>query len=490
MNDLSVPTRLQSDAATRVAALFAVQRRAFAADPYPAADARRAKLKALKHQIRRYQDLLAQAMSDDFGYRATSESKLIDLLGVMLEANHAIRHLRRWMRPSRRAPELLLWPNRLQVRYQPKGVVGVVVPWNLPVYLAVGPLIAAIAAGNRVMIKMPERTPATNALLARVLAEVFSEDEVAVVGEELLDTGVFTALPFDHLVFTGSTIVGRIVMRSAADHLTPVTLELGGKSPAVVTRNYSLADAARRIAHGKVVNCGQLCVAPDYALVPREGVEAFVDAARARFAGWFGSRVAARQDYTSLVDDRHHRRLLELLEDARAQGARIIACADYDAARDGRNMPLHIVTGCTPAMRLMQEEIFGPVLPVIAYDTLDDAIDQINRGPRPLALYCFSDDAADQALLLRRTHSGGVTINDWGWHAFNYDAPFGGIGDSGTGSYHGVEGFRELSHARTVFRRHRFFPTELFHPPYGNLAQRLSLKFFLGRADPTLTPKR
>jgi coniferyl-aldehyde dehydrogenase len=486
MNDSSNMPRLNVEAAVRVAQLFAAQRAAFEADPYPAAEARRAKLKALKKQISRYQDLLAAAMSQDFGFRAPAESKMLDLLGATLEANHAISHLGSWMKPSRRATELLFLSNSLQVTYQPKGVVGVIVPWNFPIYLAVGPLIAALAAGNRVMIKMPEIMPATNAVLARLLGEIFREDEVAVVGEELVDPGVFTSLLFNHIVFTGSPGVGKIVMRTAADNLTPVTLELGGKSPAVVTRDYPVADAAKRLAHGKATNCGQVCVSPDYALVPRERVDEFVAGVKASFVELFGTTISGNHDYTSIVNDRHYARISELLADARAKGATVVSCADYDPAADGRRMPLHIVTGCTAYMRIMQEELFGPILPVVPYDTMEDAIKFINAGDRPLAMYCFSHNAAERQNLLRRTHSGGVTINDWGWHTINHDAPFGGIGNSGMGTYHGVEGFRELSHARTVFKRHRFFPIDLFYPPYGNFVQRLSLHVFLGKGDSAL----
>ena len=486
MNDQTRSSRLHVQATARVAELFAAQRAAFQAAPSPDAPSRIDKLKALQRQIRRHQDLLAAAMSQDFGLRPAAESKMLDLLGSMLQVRHAISHVRRWMKPSRRATELLFLSNRVQVSYQPKGVVGVIVPWNFPVYLAVGPLIAALAAGNRVMLKMSEITPATNAALARLLGEVFAEDEVAVVGEELSDPAVFSALPFDHLVFTGSPNVGRIVMRQAAENLTPVTLELGGKSPAVVTRNYPLADAAARIAHGKSVNGGQVCIAPDYALVPSEQVDAFAAAVKASYSKMYGAQLAGSPDCTSIVDDRHHARLASLLDDARAQGASVIACAEPGAAAGGRQMPLYIVTSCTPGMRLMKEELFGPILPVVPYDTVDEAIAFINAGPRPLALYCFSHDAAERQALLRRTHSGGVTINDWGWHALNHDAPFGGIGNSGMGNYHGVEGFRELSHAKTVFTRQRFFPTQLFYPPYGNFVQKLTLKIFLGAADPTL----
>jgi coniferyl-aldehyde dehydrogenase len=381
---------------------------------------------------------------------------------------------------------LLFLSNILSVTYQPKGVVGVIVPRNFPIYLAVGPLIAALAAGNRVMIKMSEITPATNAALTRLLGEVFQEDEVAVVGEELTDPNVFTSLPFDHIVFTGSPGVGKIVLRSAAGNLTPVTLELGGKSPAIVMRDYPLADAAKRITHGKTTNCGQICVSPDYALVPRERVDEFIADVESSFLKMFGPHVSESPDYTWVVNDRHCARLSGLLSDAREKGVTVIPCADYDFGRNGRQMPLHIVTNCTADMRIVKEELFGPILSVVPYDTFEDAIQFVNASDRPLAMYCFGRDAAQRQSLLRRTHSGGVTINDWGWHAINHDAPFGGVGHSGMGTYHGVEGFRELSHAKTVFKRHRFFPIGLFYPPYGNLAQQLSLELFLGTGDSSL----
>lgn len=484
MNDRS--PLVHAEAPVRLRELFASQQSAFARQPYPGANERKDALRRLRRQVQRYQDLLAQAMSEDFGFRSPAESKMLDLLGSTLEINHALSHLARWMRPRRRRPELLFMSNSLQVTYQPKGVVGVIVPWNFPIYLALGPLAAALAAGNRVMIKMPEVTPATNAVLRRLLAEIFAEDQVAMVGEELHNPNDFTALPFNHIVFTGSPAVGRVVMRTAAENLTPVTLELGGKSPALVLRDYPLAQAARSIAHGKSTNAGQICVAPDYALVPRESVAAFVAQAKAAFSKLFGAEGALSHDYTAVVNERQAQRIQALLDDARAKGANIEVCG---AAGPQRRMPLHIVTGLRPDMRLMQEEIFGPVLPVLPYDELDGALRHINAGPRPLALYCYSHDASQRREVLRRTHSGGVTLNDWGWHTINHDAPFGGIGNSGMGTYHGEEGFRELSHAKTVFKRHRFFPIELFHPPYGNWAQRLTLKFFLRSADPALGPK-
>ena len=486
MDMTTVPSRPAASAASeRVARLFAAQRAAFATDPAPSASERRNRLKALKRQVQRYQDPLAEAMSRDFGYRAAAESKMLDLLGSVLEVNHALSHLRRWMKPSRRSTELLFLSNSVKVLYQPKGVVGVIVPWNFPIYLALGPLVAALAAGNRVMVKMSEVTPATNAVLRTMLAEVFAEDLVALVGEELVDPNVFTALPFDHIVFTGSPAVGRIVMRTAAESLTPVTLELGGKSPALVTRNYPIADAAKRITHGKSTNAGQICVAPDYALVPRERVDEFVAGVRRAFASLYAGKAVGNADYTAIVNDHHLRRLRALLDDAVTKGARVEPCAP-GPGHEGRQLPLQIVTGVTAEMRLMNEELFGPILPIVPYDTIEEATAYINAGPRPLALYCFSHDGAERDELLRRTHSGGVCVNDWGWQVVNHDAPFGGVGNSGMGSYHGEEGFRELSHAKTVFQRQRFFPIDLFYPPYGNFVQRLVMRVFLGRADSAL----
>lgn len=483
---LSTSQQFSDPATEHMYSVFKQQRAAFDAKPYPDLDDRRTKLLQIKKQIIRYQDVIATAINTDFSSRSVDESKLLDLLGSVLEAEHAIRHVRRWMRPSKRSTELLFLSNRLRVQYQPKGVVGVIVPWNFPVYLALGPLIAAIAAGNRVMIKLPEVTPATNAVVKRMLAEIFSEDEVAVFGEEILDPAQFTSLPFNHIVFTGSPAIGRVVMRAAADNLTPVTLELGGKSPALVSRHYPLADAAKRVLHGKATNCGQICVAPDYALVPKEKVDQFVAECQANFTAMYGNNISQNSNYTSIVNDRHLKRLLDILDDAKAKGAQIIACGEYDRDKDARRMPVHIVLNCTADMRILKEELFGPVLPVVAYGTVDDAIDYIQAGERPLALYLFTHDANERDYVLKQTHSGGVTLNDWGWHVVNHDAPFGGIGNSGMGTYHGEEGFRELSHAKTVFARHRFFPTQLFYPPYGTWVQKLALRFFLKQGDPKI----
>jgi coniferyl-aldehyde dehydrogenase len=378
------------------------------------------------------------------------------------------------MKPSRRHTEWLFLTNRAAVMYQPKGVVGIVVPWNFPVYLALGPLATALAAGNRCMVKTSEFAPHTSHALRAMLAEVFEETEVAVIEGDAGVARTFSALPFDHIVFTGSPEVGRHVMRAAADNLTPVTLELGGKSPAVVSKSANLAVAARRIAHGKTVNAGQICVAPDYALVPEGTEEAF---ARSVMEAAARMHPAHSDDYTAVIHERAHARQQALIDDARAHGASVFVCA---MPSDGRRMPLHVVLDVTPAMRIAREEIFGPILPVITYRDFDAAIAHIQQGTRPLALYYFGHDKAESGALLERTHAGGVTLNDWGWHVLNHDLPFGGIGGSGMGNYHGEEGFRELSHAKSVFAEHRWFPIELFHPPYGSFVQRLAMRLFLG----------
>jgi coniferyl-aldehyde dehydrogenase len=329
------------------------------------------------------------------------------------------------------------------------------------------------------MIKTSEFTPQTTEVLRVLLADCFGEEEVAVIGGAVETAQAFSRLPFDHLVFTGSPRVGRQVMRAAAENLTPVTLELGGKSPAIVGPRADLFEAALRIAHGKVFNAGQICVAPDYALVPRGRAADFAAAVKDAATRLY-PQVAGDPHYTSIVTAGHARRLQQLLDDAQAHGATLLRCGT--GAESDRQMPLTVVTGVDERMRLMQEEIFGPVLPVLEYDRLDDALAHVQRGERPLSLYAFGLDARERERVLKHTHAGGVSFNDWGWHVFQHDLPFGGIGNSGMGSYHGEEGFHALSHAKSVFERHRWFPIGLFYPPYGNIVQRLSMALYLGRA--------
>lgn len=467
--------------AEELAGMLARQRSAYLAQPYPSYAARVATLRRLREALRKHAVLLADAARHDFGARAEAETMMIDVLPSVLHISHILRSLKRWMKPSKRHTELLFKTNRAYVMYQPKGVVGIVVPWNFPVYLAIGPLATALAAGNRCLIKTSEFAPHTSQALCRLLAEVFDADHVAVVEGDARVAQNFSALPFDHLVFTGSPEVGRHVMRGAAANLTPVTLELGGKSPALVSRSADLNVAARRVAHGKTVNGGQVCIAPDYALVPEECAETF---AQAVFAASAKQHPSGGGDYTSVIHERAYARQQALLDDARAHGARVLSCP---MPADGRRLPLQIVLGVTDEMRIAREEIFGPILPIRTYRDFDEAITYIQRGTRALALYYFGQDKHETNALLHRTHAGGVTLNDWGWHALNHDLPFGGVGNSGMGNYHGEEGFRELSHGKAVFAEHRWFPIELFHPPYGNFAQRIAVRFFLGARTKMLT---
>ncbi|MDM4765048.1 coniferyl aldehyde dehydrogenase [Pelomonas sp. SE-A7] len=460
----------------RLQLLLARQQAACAALPFPDLAWRAQRLRALIAALRRHQDALVAAVDADFGGRSHSETKLIEVMGPILEARHALAKLRRWMRPKRRHTEFLFLGNNARVEYQPKGVVGIIGTWNFPVYLTLGPLVAALAAGNRALIKGSEYAPQTLLALRKLLAEVFTEDEVAVVGGGPETARAFTALPLNHLVFTGSPAVGRQVMRAAAEHLVPVTLELGGKSPALVAPGADLADAALRIVHGKVFNAGQICVAPDYALVPRGQALAFASAAKAAFAR-LAPQVGGNGEYTAIITERHAARLNHLVSDALAQGARVLSCG-VEAGPDKR-MALQLLLDTKPEMAVMREEIFGPLLPIVEYDSLDEALALIREGERPLSLYAFGFDGAGRRRLLRESHAGGVTFDDWGWHVFQHDLPFGGVGNSGMGSYHGEEGFRELSHAKAVFTKRRWFPIGLFYPPYGNIVQRLAMKLYL-----------
>ncbi|HME37679.1 MAG TPA: coniferyl aldehyde dehydrogenase [Steroidobacteraceae bacterium] len=455
--------------------VFDLQRSAFDAAPYPNLQSRKDNLRKLIDALRRRQNDIVAAVSEDFGVRSENETKMVEVMGPILEARHALSHMRRWMKPRRRSTELLFKTNSAWIEYQPKGVVGIIGTWNFPVYLTLGPLIAALAAGNRAMLKASELSPHTTAVLASMLAECFAENEVAIFGGDVAAAQAFGSLPFHHLIFTGSPRVGREVMRSAAENLTPVTLELGGKSPAIVGPHADLRDAALRIAHGKAFNAGQICVAPDYALVPRGKSAEFAAAVRDAFNHLYPT-VGGNAQYTSIISDRHAARIGELLDDASARGATILRCGDGA----GRQIPLHVVTNLNSGMRIMREEIFGPILPVLEYDGLDEAIALIRAGERPLSLYAFDLRGGEQERILKQTHAGGVTLNDWGWHVFQHDLPFGGIGNSGMGSYHGEEGFRELSHGKPVFKRRPWFPIGLFYPPYGNLVQRLSMWFYLG----------
>ena len=455
--------------------LLAAQRAAYRANPMPSAEQRRAWLKALRELILGEKQALIEAVSRDFSNRAAEETLLAEIMPSLHGIDYASKRLGKWMKPSRRSVGLAFQPAAAKVVYQPLGVVGVIVPWNYPLYLAFGPLIGALAAGNRVMIKMSESTPATSQLVKDLLARVFPEDMVAVVLGEAEVGQAFSRLPFDHLLFTGATSIGKHVMRAAAENLVPVTLELGGKSPAIVSADVPLADAAERIAFGKTINAGQACVAPDYVLVPQDRVEGFVAAYRAAVQRFY-PKLENNPDYTAIINERQLGRLKGYIADAEAKGAQLVPLFPGD---QGRRLAHSLVLNVSDEMKLMQEEIFGPLLPIVPYQRLDEAFAYINDRPRPLALYYFGYDKGEQQRVLHETHSGGVCLNDTLLHVAQDDMPFGGVGPSGMGHYHGHEGFLTFSKAKGVLIKQRFNAARLIYPPYGTAIQKLIQKLFI-----------
>ena len=451
-----------------VAALHALQRTAFSAERYPSQEVRRDRLDRLAVLIDRHEPEIVAAVAADFGVRPAQETRLTELFIVEVALRHASRNLTNWMRSRRAATPLYLRPGRSWIERQPLGVVGIISPWNYPVQLALLPAIAALAAGNRAMIKPSEITPSTSALLAALVARYFSPGELAVVNGGADIGAAFARQPFDHLLFTGSTPVGRRIALAAAENLTPLTLELGGKSPALIHANANLAALAARLAIGKLLNAGQTCIAPDYALIPEERAEALVQALQRAVARLYPAPVDNR-NYASIVDQRHHARLVALLDDARAKGARVIelGAAKSTTAAGPRRMPPTLVLDASDAMAVMQQEIFGPILPIETYATLDQAIARINARPRPLAMYMFGGSAIERRRVLEQTIAGGVTLDDTLWHFSNENLPFGGVGASGYGAYHGERGFLAFSHQKPVFAQSRATPGRLLYPPYG-----------------------
>jgi coniferyl-aldehyde dehydrogenase len=467
-----VPTTEIVPAESRLADILARQRAAFLRDGPPTLAARKADLAKLKRTVRARMPQFAETLNADFEGRSAKETAILEGMALVQGINYLRRNLKSWMRPQKRHVEMHFLPASSRVVYQPLGVVGIMSPWNFPVGLSLMPLATAIAAGNRAMIKPSELTPATSELLGRMLAEIFPEEQVAVVTGGPDVGAAFSGLPFDHLVFTGSTPVGKAVMKAASANLVPVTLELGGKSPVVIEKGFSLERAAASLAFGKLANGGQVCVAPDYALVPENEVERFVaaydKAVRARYPAG-----PASADFTAVINERHYGRLNALLDEARAKGARVIEIgANPESARSRpHTLAPTVVLGATRDMGVLNEEIFGPVLPVVPYREIDEAIAHINAGPRPLALYYFGSDGADRADVLERTTSGNVTINDTLLHYAQDDLPFGGVGASGMGAYHGVEGFKSLSHAKGIFEQSRWNMTGALRPPFGLLTR-------------------
>jgi acyl-CoA reductase-like NAD-dependent aldehyde dehydrogenase len=461
---------VHADLADRLEAMRAL----FQQQGAPSADVRKRMLKKLAAAVIERRGEICAAISSDFGIRAEEETVLADVYTTASSIRYYARHLSSWVKPRRRASGLHLFPAKAQILPQPIGVVGIISPWNYPVNLALDPLAAAIAAGNRVMIKPSEATPATADLLEGLIAGVFSDDEVLVIkGDADVGAG-FAALPFDHLMFTGSTRIGRKVMAAAAANLTPVTLELGGKSPCLLLPGADLEKAAASIVHGKLFNAGQTCIAPDYVLLPVGKEQAFIDAAL-NSAKTYYPTIAGNEQYSAIVNQGHYDRLRALLDDAIGHGGQVwqpASTTDPDLVAE-RKIPLSLIVGATADMRIMQEEIFGPVLPVLAYNAVDDAIEYINVRDRPLALYVFEHSGARVDDILARTWSGGVTVNDTLLHFAVDDLPFGGIGPSGMGAYHGREGFDTFSHLKPVLRQSRFTGSAMLRPPYGARFRRI-----------------
>jgi len=469
--DTTVATRRMHDLLDR-------QRRAFLADGPPSAEARIQRLDRLIASLIENETRIVDACMADFGHRSRDASRWTDVAAIIEGAKYCKKHLRSWMKPEKRSsafPVNLLGA-RSEVRYQPLGVVGIVSPWNFPVYLAFSPLTGVLSAGNRALIKPSEVAPATASVIGEVVSKAFDETEVAVVtgGPEV--GAAFTGLPFDHLVYTGGGSIAKHVMRAAAENLVPLTLELGGKCPVIVGRGTDLKDAAFKIMNGKCMNAGQICLAPDYLLVPEERQGELVSALRTAVAAMFDG-LRDNPDYTSIINERHRKRIQGYLDDAQQKGAELVELNPRNESFDGQQankLPPTLVLKPTDDMAVMKEEIFGPALPIKTYRTIDDAIAYVNAHERPLALYYFGSDEAERERVLARTTSGGVTLNDVIMHIVQEDLPFGGVGPSGMGSYHAHEGFKTFSHARSVFTQTKIgFLGKMLRPPYGERYRKL-----------------
>ena len=415
----------------------------------------------------------AKAVSADFGHRSREQTLMTDIMPSVSAMKHAKKHFESWAKNEKRKPTfpLGLLGAKAEVVYQPKGVVGIVAPWNFPVGMVMVPMAGILAAGNRAMVKPSEFTEEVSALFAEVIPKYFAEEEMAVFTGGP-DVGIaFSKLAFDHMIFTGATGIGRHIMRAAAENLVPVTLELGGKSPTIIGRSADLKKAGDRIALGKMMNAGQICLAPDYLLVAKDQENDVIEAIKAGVQSQYPT-LLANDDYTSVVNGRNHGRLQSYLADAREKGAELIeinpAGEDFDSS-NGNKMPLTIVRNVTDDMKVMQEEIFGPILPVMTYASVDDAVDYVNAHDRPLGLYYFGTDKAEENRVLSRTISGGVTVNDVIFHNAMEDLPFGGTGPSGMGNYHGVDGFKTFSHCRAIYRQTGMDVAGIggFKAPYG-----------------------
>ncbi len=446
---------------------LAAARRGFESARMPSADVRRQSLGKLEQMLVANSDAIKTAISADFSNRSQHETSLLEIFPALSAVRDAKKHVKSWMKPRRSWASMWFLPARNEIRPQPLGVVGIIVPWNYPVLLAVAPLAGALAAGNRVLIKMSELTPRTSELFAKLIAENFPADQIAVITGGADVAQEFSRLPFDHLLFTGSTAVGKQVMKAASEHLTPVTLELGGKSPAIIGPECRIDEAADKILFGKCLNAGQTCIAPDYVLLPRAQEQAFATAAQRSVAKLYPS-LARNPDYTAIVNARHHARLQNYLQDAAMRGASLLPISPAGESLDGSGkIAPTLVANVNNDMLVMQEEIFGPILPLVPYDSLDEAIRYVNARPRPLALYYFGNFNDHIQRVLNETIAGGVSVNETIMHISQESLPFGGVGPSGMGAYHGQFGFETFSKMKPIFHQSPVNGIGLFKPPFG-----------------------
>lgn len=455
-----------------------IQQAAFLKEPNPSLSQRITRLQTLYDCIYRYQSQIVDAVNSDFGNRPESETLLTEISPLLESIQYHLKKLPKWLSKSNRHVPFYLSPAKAYVEYQPLGVIGIIAPWNYPVYLSLGPLVTALAAGNRAMIKLSEYCPKTSEALKSIIDDNFPTDLVKIETGGADIGQAFSRLPFDHLIFTGSTAIGKKVMAEAAKNLTPVTLELGGKSPVVIGPDAEISLAVKSIAFGKCINAGQTCVAPDYILCPSEQIEAFIQLFNEQVNSMYPS-LLDNPDFTTIINEKQYQRLLNIKADALQKGARIVDTEQPKAPNKQRKLAPTIITDITNDMLIAQEEVFGPLLGLIPYNELPDAIRYINARPRPLALYYFGHSEQDINTITSQTHSGGVAINETLSHVAVDDLPFGGIGSSGIGQYHGKEGFLTFSKAKSILRKGRFNSTQLIYPPWNRLPQKLLFKYII-----------
>ena len=446
--------------------LYHLQKKAFLLDQYPEYQSRKEKIQRLYSVFLHYEAELIEAVSQDFGHRSNNETWLSEIFQVTGTIKYVLKHLRSWMAKDRRHTSLIFKPAKNYIYYQPLGVVGIMVPWNYPILLSLSPLIYALAAGNRVCIKLSEHTPQTNQVIQAICKRCFNTDQVAVITGDAEIAQNFSELAFDHLFFTGSSEIGKKIMQAAAKHLTPVTLELGGKSPLIINHDFPLKKAAKMTVFAKGLNAGQTCIAPDYVFVHQQNLDYFIKEMKLAFSQMY-PQFAKNDDYSSIINDLQFRRLQGCIEEVHSKGVQMIALAEcVEPSAMTRKIPISLILNPSADLQVMKDEVFGPLLPVLTYQSMEEVVSYINKQPRPLAAYLFSHDKLEQEYISKNIISGGMCINDLLNHIAQHDLPFGGVGASGMGRYHGIEGFKTFSNAKSIYQRGRVNSAQLLYPPY------------------------